>query len=76
MVNMDEMRMKLSTKFMRSIISKIISKSIYKKTGYKVDLQIEDLDIWVIDGDTNVKANVEIRLKSDEFNKIMKSFDN
>jgi hypothetical protein len=72
-IGMDEMRVKLSTKFMRNMVSKIIAKMIYKKTGYIVDIQLNDLDVWVIDGDTNVSLNVEAKLKSDEFNKIMKN---
>lgn len=72
---MDEMRMKLSSKFMRNIASKLISRAIYKKTGCKVNIQINDLDAWVIDGDTTVKLNVETKLKSNDFNKIMESFD-
>ena len=72
---MDEMRVKLSTKFMRNFVSKLISKSIYRKTGCRVDVQINDLDFWVIDGDTTVKLNVEARLKNEEFNKIINSID-
>lgn len=72
---MDEMRMKLSSKFMRNIASKMISRAIYKKTGCKVNIQINDLDAWVIDGDTTVKLNAEVKLKSNDFNKIMESFD-
>lgn len=71
----DEMRVKLSTNFMRNIVSKLISKAIYKKFGCKVNIQLNDLDVWVVDGDTTVKLNVEARLKNDEFNKIMKSID-
>lgn len=70
---MDEMRVKLSTKFMRNIVSKLIAKTIYKKTGCKVDIQLNDLDVWVIDGDTTVKLNVEAKLGNEEFNKIVKS---
>lgn len=72
---MDEMRVKLSTSFMRNIVSKLISRSIYKKCGVKVKLQLNDLDIWAIDGDTTVKLNVEARLNSDEFKKLMKSIE-
>ena len=35
---MDELKMRLSTKFMKNMVSKIISKSVYKKTGYKVNV--------------------------------------
>lgn len=70
---MDEMKMKLSTKFMRGIVSKLIAKVIYKKTGYKVDIQLNDLDVSVIDGDAKLVANVEAKMSNEEFMKIMKS---
>jgi hypothetical protein len=70
---MDEMKVKLTTKFMRGIVSKLISKTIYKKCGYKVDIQLNGLDISVIDGETSVSANVELKLSSDEFIKLIKS---
>lgn len=72
---MDEMRIKLSTKFMRGIAAKLISRAIYKKFGCKVSIQINELDIWNIDGDTNLTLNVEAKLKSDEFNKIIRNID-
>lgn len=70
---MDEMKLKLSTKFMRGIVSKLISKAIYKKTGYKVDIQLDDLDVTMFNGDTTVRVNAEVKLKGEEFNKILKS---
>lgn len=70
---MDEMKLKLSTKFMRSIAAKLISKAIYKKTGCKVNIQLDELDISIIDGETRIKTNVEAKLNSNEFNKIMES---
>lgn len=71
----DEIKVSLSTKFMRNLVSKLISRSIYKKYGYKVDIQLNDLDISVIDGDTKIKTNVEVKLDSKEFTKIMKSIN-
>ena len=70
---MDEMKLKLSTKFMRNIAAKLISKAIYKKTGCKVNIQLDELDVSVIDGETRIKTNVEVKLNSNEFNKIMES---
>ena len=70
---MDEMKLRLSTKFMRGIVSKLISRAIYKKIGYRVDIQLNDLDVQIIDGETTVDANVEIKINSNEFMKIMKS---
>ena len=72
---MDEMRIKLSTSFMRGIVSKLIARFIYKKYGYKVNIKLEDLDMWGIDGDTTVKLNVEAKLKSEDFKRIMKTID-
>jgi hypothetical protein len=69
----DEMKVKLSTKFMRNIVSKLIAKAIYKKYGYKIDIQLNDLDISVIDGDTTINTNVEVKLDNKEFMKIVKS---
>lgn len=70
---MDELKLKLSTKFMRNLVSKLISKAIYKKYGYKVNIQLNDLDIRVIDGETAINTNVEVKLDSGEFMKIIKS---
>lgn len=70
---MDEMRVKLSTKLMRGIVAKLISTAIYAKFGYKVDVQIDELDVQMLDGDTTAAANVKVHLASDEFNKIVKT---
>lgn len=68
---MDEMKLKLSTKFMRGMVSKLISRTIYKKIGYRVDIQLNDLDVQIVDGETKIDANVEIKINSNEFMKIM-----
>ena len=70
---MDEMKIKLSTKLMRGFVSKLLARMIYKKTGYKVDIHINELDIKVIDGEANVAANLEAKINNDEFLKIIKS---
>lgn len=70
---MDEMNVKLRTKFMKGIVAKILSKVISKKCGCKVNIQLEELDIRFVDGETTIHANVEAKLNSDEFKKIVKS---
>lgn len=70
---MDEMNVKLSTGFMRGIASKIIAKLIYKKTGYKVKVKLNDLSVSFLDGETEIKVNAEAKLDSKEFVKIIKS---
>lgn len=68
---MDEMKLKLTTKFMRGIVSKFIERSIYKKYGYRVNVQLNDLDINIIDGETTINTNVEAKISSEEFKKMM-----
>ena len=68
---MDEMKIKLSTKFMRNIVAKLIAKFIYAKTGYKVNIQLNDLDVSFIDGETKVSTNVEVTMDSKEFGKVI-----
>lgn len=72
---MDELRIKLTTKFMRGIFAKLLTKAIQAKTGCKVDIQIHEFDFWSMSGDTTIKTNVEIKLKSEEFNKILNSIN-
>ena len=72
-VNMDEMKLKLSTKFMRGMVSKLISKAVYKKLGYKVDIQLNDINVEFIDGETSIHADVDLRLDKEEFAKLIKS---
>ena len=74
-VNMDEMKLKLSTRFMKNMVSKLISKMIYKKYGYKVSVQFKELDVSIIDGETHMNAGVEVKLESSEFMKIVKSLE-
>ena len=68
---MDEMKLKLTTKFMRGIVSKLIERSIYKKYGYRVNVQLNDLDVNIIDGETTINTNVEAKISSEEFKKMM-----
>lgn len=68
---MDEMKLKLTTKFMKGIVSKLIERSIYKKYGYRVNVQLNDLDINIIDGETTINTNVEAKISSEEFKKMM-----
>lgn len=70
---MDELRMRLSTKFMKNMVSKIISKSVYKKTGYKVNVQLNKIDIEMVEGKIYLHADVDGEIENEEFMKIIKS---
>lgn len=72
-VIMDEMRLKLSTKFMRGIVAKLVSKAIYSKTGYKCDIQLNEIVVKTVDGKIRLHADVDAEINNDEFMKIIKS---
>lgn len=69
---MDEMKLKLSTRLMRGIAAKLIARSIKKKYGCKVNIQLNELDLNVVDGDANLRINAEVTMDNKEFMEIMK----
>ena len=70
---MDEMKLKLSTKFMKCLLAKFISKSIKKKYGYKVDIRINDINLDMFNGDTNLHLDVDVKVNGDEFKSLIES---
>lgn len=70
---MDEMALKLRTNFMKNIVSKLITKSFYKKYGYKIDIQLDDLDVSIINGETKINTNVTVKLDGETFKEIVKT---
>lgn len=69
----DEMKVNLSTKFMRNIVSKLIAKAIYKKFGYKLNIQLKSLSVNVVNGEAKINTNAEVNIDNEEFMKIIKS---
>ena len=69
---MDELKLRVSTKFMRDIITKLISKAIFNKTGYKIDIRLNKIDAEVIGGKIYLHADVDAKINDDEFIKIVK----
>ena len=66
------MLINLKSKFMRKVVSKLLSKSIKSKTGYEIDVQFDELNASFEDGEITVKANLEAKMSKDEFMKILK----
>lgn len=69
---MDEMKLKLSTKFMRGLVAKLIRKVIHQKTGYNIDILLNEIDVQVIDGRARIHVNVDAEIDEKEFLKITK----
>ena len=70
---MYDLLINLKSKFMRKVVSKLLSKSIKSKTGYEIDVQFDELNASFEDGEITVKANLEAKMSKDEFMKILKS---
>lgn len=71
---MDEL--KITSKLMRNMIAKVISRIIRKKLGYKIDIQINDAIIArITDGEAHVHLNIDAKMNSDEFVKVTKIID-
>lgn len=68
---MDEMR--IVSKFTRGIISKELKMVVHKKTGYNVDIQLNEITTTINDGKTHLHLDVDAELEKDELIKILKS---
>lgn len=65
--------MKIVSKFTRGIVSKILKTVIHKKTGYDVDIQLNEITTTISDGKTHLHVDVDAEINKDELMKILKS---
>lgn len=65
--------MENTIEYLGTVVAKSLTNAIYKKTGYKIDIQLDDLDISFIDGKTKISTNVDLTLNSKDFIKIIKT---
>ena len=72
---MDEMKLNLGSKFMRRVVSKLISKYLSKTLGYKVRIDLNKLNVNFEDGDTIIKTDLELRMDKHEFKKLISKVD-
>ena len=67
---MDEMKIKLSTKFMKGIVAKIASKVIAKKIGIKPDIQLNEITIEKKGDKIHLYLNVDADIDEHDLLKI------
>lgn len=67
---MDEI--KISSKFMKSVISKLIKMILRKKFGVDIDFRIEGFGVTVSDDKAHMYLNAGADMKKDELTKILK----
>lgn len=70
---MDELKLALSTKFMKNIVTKILRKAILKKTGYEVDIQLNKVQLETHDGKVSLHMDIDAEVNSEDFMDILKS---
>ena len=68
---MDELKLNLSSKFMRGIVTKIISKAVYKKTGYKIEIDLNNINVEVVNGKAYIHVDADAEIDNDELMKIV-----
>ena len=69
------MKLNLTTRFMRGVFAKLISRKIRKQYGYKIDIYFSEIKMDMMDGQTHLHMNVDLDMSSDEFKKLMKAID-
>lgn len=67
---MDEMR--ITSAFLTGIISRVIKKTIKKKSGYDIDIQIKEFNVIFDDGNAAVHLEADGNLKKEELLNILK----
>jgi hypothetical protein len=74
-MEMDELKLILNTKFMRGMVTKIIKKAILKKTGYQVDIDLNEITVEVVDGKAHLHVNADVAINTNDLLDIVKSND-
>lgn len=68
---MDEM--KIESKFMTGIVSKIAKKVVRNKLGCNADIQLNGFRTTVIDDKTHIHLDLDVELTKEELNTLLKS---
>lgn len=64
--------MKIKSAFTRGLISNQIRKILKKKTGYDIDIQLNDLEIVVVDGKAKAHLDADIEIGKEDLLKLLK----
>ena len=64
--------LKIKTKFMQNILSKIVETLIQKKTGYKIKIQLKDIDMTITEDNAHISLNAEADININELKKVTK----
>lgn len=68
---MDEV--KIVSKFTRMVISKLLKMTLRKKLGYDIDIQLNEVNATITDGNAHIHLDVDAEIPKNELSKILKS---
>ena len=71
---MDEMKINLKTRFMKSLVEKIVKKLLKKRFGYEyeIDIHFEELELSLENGTAKIHTNIDLEMNANEFKKLVK----
>ena len=72
---MDELKLKLSTNFMKGIVAKLLSKLLFKKLGCKINIQLNEINIRSEGGNIYIHADVDTEMDRENLSKLVKLVD-
>lgn len=64
--------MQIKTNFMRGMLSKLIGMAIKAKFGYKIKIDLEDIDIKIDEENAHIHVNGSVDMKVDDLKKFTK----
>lgn len=70
---MDELKLNLTTKFMRGILAKLMAKAIRKKLGCNIDILINQISVTAVDGKVHIHADVDGETTNEDLMKMVKT---
>ena len=70
---MDELKLKLQTKFMRGIVAKLIGTAIQKKLGCDIDVYLNKIEVITTEDKIQMHIDVDADMTNGEFTRLVNS---
>lgn len=71
---MDLLKLKISTRFMKGFVAKVVSKKIYEKLGCKIDIQFRNIEIDSNNGDVTIHIDMDGKVNKTELERVLETF--
>lgn len=72
---MDELKLILTSGFTKRIVTKIIAKAIKKKTGYDIDIELNEITMEMVGLKVRLHVDVKAEMHGDDLLALVKSKD-